>query len=891
MDKLIMNYIKCGVISLIISICCNQNVMAFKYNTHVWISQQVIDDLASDGAITIDINGINYHFPVEAQIRDAILENQSIYRMGNIGPDVAPDVAVGQFLIHPGTDSYGTDTWAMNLEDYILKIENRVSDEDWYAYQENLCAQREYGLDEMWGYIQNLSDDDSSSENEGEQSTGEATGSYLSFANELGLLDTLAGEIRQGPIDGPTHQGQINAAELAYHRGFLGHIAGDTFAHSYVNHYSGDVYWLTDGELDVEKRHVAIESYIDKHLPPLPQGRGYNLIESPSEFLANAFIFNRQTAFDIATVDGDFPLIHFLAVERLRAAIRKTASSCVWTGIERFAGQVVINQLTGYTPNENQIQAVNEVLEDANQLNSNFLDELNDLFHKFDSEVRGAYLDHSEKLLNNFDKASGSINTFRNIEEEINNYTDEMADLVTSNACNLERDITEYVCFLWVPDPKPLNPGHQKCAHGELQIITPSCATHTTYQTFMQARDDLIASRDNDLDVMVNAIRSDIENLRDSMVAIHDAKNSVENLINYLAAFQLDSLDPFKNALKRWDQNITTAMIAWIDANAEGAKNAMIAAENPVEESDRDCYKLFSGIGDCLAHEEPVLDPLIDWFGIYGPSLIGIPSEMTIAMRDVGTAFSSIRSLVDGTARTAHMSSSDPISRFLLTMVEKNISQNISSIDVVEEIVKFVGDEEQEKLYEDAMAIFSLKIDDEIINRQFAIDESEKGLVKYRNFADQLRKDMKIGSDGIIDTDRFSALKNAVTLSKLTLLNDAQLNQVASLAGIQLPAYAPYNPRNIIYGAIKNIDGHEQWRPKGHPLPRDGTNFYETSKAAEDPYNNIFGRYIDSGESGFRFWQGDQNASNFNKLFQMPLHEDGGLDPAVLVVIINSILL
>lgn len=888
-----MKYIFKTLLFFIFAISFCEKVFAFKYNTHVWIAQQVIDDLANDGSITIEISGTNYQFPVDSEIRDAILENQNVFRMGNIGPDVAPDVATGQFLIHPGTDSYGTDTWAINLENYVRDIENRISDEDWYAYQENLCAQREYDLESIWGFIQNLSEDDSVNEQNGEQSGGEITGSYLSFANELGLLDTLAGQVRDGPMVAPTHQSEVNTAELAYHRGFLGHIASDTFAHSYVNYYAGDVYWLADGELDVEKRHVAIESYIDKHLPPLPQGKGYNLISSPSAFLANAFIFNPQTALDVATVDPDFPLTHFYAIERLRAAIRKTASSCVWTGIERFAGQVVINQLTGYTPNENQIQAVNEVLEDANQLNTDFLNRLNAINDKIDSEVRGSFLNHSEKILNQFGAAQDSIEVFRNLEEQIDGYNDDMVDLVNSNACNLEQAILETVCLAWEPIYKYGVPVGAKCAHEVIQIVTPSCANHAAYQEYKRLRDGLIATRDQDLDVMVNAIKSDLIKLRDAMVAIHDAKNSVQDLITLLATFQLDSLDPFKNALKRWDQYITESMVAWIDANAEGAKKAMIAAENPVEQADRDCYKLFSGIGECLEREEPVLDPLVDWFAIYGPSLVGVPSEMTIAMRDVGAAFSSIRSLVDGTARTTHMASSDPISRFFLTMIEKNISEKISSVDVVEEIIKFVGDEEQEKLYKDAMAIFSLKIDDEIINNQFSIDDSEKSLVTYSNFSYQLRKDMRIGSNDVIDTTKFAALKNAVTLSKLTLLNNVQLNQIASLAGIEMPAYAPYSTKNILYRAIKNIDGHGQWRPIGEALPRANNKPFDetTAKAWEAPYFNTFGYDIGSGISGFRYWQGDQNASDFNKIFMMPLHEKPGLDTAILIVILNQILL
>ncbi|MGM9484922.1 zinc dependent phospholipase C family protein [Roseateles sp. NT4] len=62
-------------------------------------------------------------------------------------------------------------------------------------------------------------------------------------------------------------------AERAFAFGMLVHAASDIFAHTYVNKYSGDVYLLTD-EIDVERRHFLIESYISTKLPPLTKPNG-----------------------------------------------------------------------------------------------------------------------------------------------------------------------------------------------------------------------------------------------------------------------------------------------------------------------------------------------------------------------------------------------------------------------------------------------------------------------------------------------------------------------------------------------------------------------------------------------------------------------------------------
>ncbi|KAJ6437582.1 Galactose-binding domain-like protein [Purpureocillium lavendulum] len=65
--------------------------------------------------------------------------------------------------------------------------------------------------------------------------------------------------------------------ELAFAMGFAGHAAADVFAHSYVNQFAGDVYELRDGEIDVETRHMMVETYISEHNPRLKDHNGQEL--------------------------------------------------------------------------------------------------------------------------------------------------------------------------------------------------------------------------------------------------------------------------------------------------------------------------------------------------------------------------------------------------------------------------------------------------------------------------------------------------------------------------------------------------------------------------------------------------------------------------------------
>jgi hypothetical protein len=89
--------------------------MAFKVDTHVWIAQQIINDLRShDNTLSIPtknfgtlIGGLE-----RAHARD-ILQYPAYFRMGAIGPDAFPGILEGQMIIHPGANDHrwGTGDW------------------------------------------------------------------------------------------------------------------------------------------------------------------------------------------------------------------------------------------------------------------------------------------------------------------------------------------------------------------------------------------------------------------------------------------------------------------------------------------------------------------------------------------------------------------------------------------------------------------------------------------------------------------------------------------------------------------------------------------------------------------------------------------------------------
>lgn len=108
------------IISKFIAMCLMLLVPAYgfpsKLNTHIWVGQQVINDLEKNGTITVRLRGQNVVLPVREDIRQAILQNKNEYLLGSIGPDAMPDVVVGQSILHPGqSNGWKANDFAQHL--------------------------------------------------------------------------------------------------------------------------------------------------------------------------------------------------------------------------------------------------------------------------------------------------------------------------------------------------------------------------------------------------------------------------------------------------------------------------------------------------------------------------------------------------------------------------------------------------------------------------------------------------------------------------------------------------------------------------------------------------------------------------------------------------------
>ena len=95
---------------------------------------------------------------------------------------------------------------------------------------------------------------------------------------------------------------------------------------------------------------------------------------------------------------------------------------------------------------------------------------------------------------------------------------------------------------------------------------------------------------------------------------------------------------------------------------------------------------------------------------------------------------------------------------------------------------------------------------------------------------------------------------------------------------MQEGAVRPLGGKNILYHAIRSIDGHQQWKDSNATLPNRLGNYNSTTSATE--FGSVFGYGLDDRSDlalqrgkpynkGFRFWQENKSDVFLNKLFKM----------------------
>ncbi len=203
---------------------------AFKTGTHSATATEVASQLRtqvnqSGGTLHFDIDGRPLDIPItEAEAYAAVTKWEDYFRAGVVGPDGFPDPLTGQIMMH-GDQS-----------DIVKDIVEQVS---------------------------GIRPSDHSHMDAFELRRGPAEFRSVDFATAMiEFLNT------RYPATGDERE-QI----LAFIMGYVSHGVGDSFAHTWVNELAGGAWSLSAGSglwgpFSEEIKHVAVETMVDKLVPP-----------------------------------------------------------------------------------------------------------------------------------------------------------------------------------------------------------------------------------------------------------------------------------------------------------------------------------------------------------------------------------------------------------------------------------------------------------------------------------------------------------------------------------------------------------------------------------------------------------------------------------------------
>lgn len=740
-----------SAVALTVALAVPGAAHAFKIDTHLWIGQQVINDLEDDGNITVKLKGQPVTLPVPAAVRTAILANRQAFLLGNIGPDSFPDVVIGQTVVHPGLD----DGWKTN---------------DW--------------------------------------------------------LNFLMKKSEGSPVG------------TAFAYGYLGHAASDVFAHTYVNQYAGDVFDLSDETL-VEQRHVALESFIGRRNPPLLNAAGQSLgtpyayvqpNAALSAFVREQLIFDPEASAQYAKT----PFArHLRAYRAYRNAIDEASQSEIWGKIDAAVAQVVANYYGISLTNEEAtalINFVNEkvipVIQARGDLDQSALAMLDKYASRYEAQ--------------HFAALNSALNNVKNLESQIALKLTERAveaakkcDWITSESC-------KWIAGDWFTRKVCEDTSRWSCAI--------NLAAWEEAQRVITRIDNELNGTGGLRDQLMNsAIR-----LRDQAVQTKTSAIALIQAAKDMQQAQHSNTSPVKAYLNTWKSNLDLAMTEYVSA----ASGSMLNTMNPAA-SSLGPYGAFT--------------PMKNWFDCYHLSLSGAQVSCafyTAFQKNWADLQKLEQVLSDATSLGTYVNPSLglPTPQQVREEVERLKARAISeltaaAINAVEDLLP--------PEVRQMVAVLGAKIDEPELRQYFTAPSASKQLLMIPDIDVRVKADMYLNlATNTYDPTRYAVVANAVTLSKLALLDNAGLTQLAQVAGVPYATSGAAlfaGTPNVVANAFASIDGNHQWLTVAPPRPSSSAPYVGVSLTGY-PWPSGY-----ASAAGFVPWRPEARNGLFRSLFLGPL--------------------
>lgn len=768
-----MNNLRCIVVAAMLGLF-PALAYPFGLKTHVWIAENLLAEVQSSCRVSIREVPIS----INSQVCQSIRDHPGAFVAGVLGPDAYPDVITGQVTTHPGIPGdWQTADWLVHL-----------------------------------------------------YSSAEA-----------------------GP-------------KLAFAAGYLVHAAGDVFAHTYVNAYAGDIFILGD-ERAVERRHFVLEKYIDTRLPGYSFAPGS--LTPPAEWLRDKLIHDGDAARNSAKSGL---ALHVAAMNSLYVSVVDLAKQL--DQIERDGGRLlaeivvtVAESQAKVATGEVQLKIVRETL----SANEQKLEAEQALFDTAEKAFKDAIkaLEDNKNLINQRameaqlarqaaqtakDVGIQASEAAKNIQNQIASAQRELANTpakVTKEICENQKDkVCEAICL------GGLNPF---CKDVCKEVTKQACRTIEQVNDVYTGLTNAVSG----LQTSLNDARARIEQAALDLAAqstieaskLHE-KAAAEALKAGLEVAKLGAEAQFKIHRARLDVELKATLEARKKADEAATelaklRNQLIDAQaiknaitDLIERSD-----ILSGLakhwihGMDVAGKEFILagtriaegmltgkshfvSSYLDWWKCYGHAYGGIPvqfGQATCAYEDfVGRVEAEANKIIQ---RMLPPPFDDLYGRFLQVKVDikNNLKQKAS--DAVLHIAKLAAPDPATGDFIDLLARPD-HATKEKLDEVFATVSGARGkpLLTFQKMSDLVDADIALDGDKL-DPEKFYALRNAVTLSKLALADVRSIKGLIWVMGGDpdiLREPASTGRKSILFDMVRSIDGNHQWQPFGLPYPSAG---------------------------------------------------------------------
>lgn len=691
--------------------------------------------------------------------------------------------------------------------------------------------------------------------------------------------------------------------ELAFSAGYAVHAASDTFAHSYVNNYSGDIFDLKD-ERNVERRHFVLEKYIDYALPAAPDP---NALSVPAEFLARQLIFDPDAA-RLAGKSGAAPHIASMytvrqSIDALDGELRKidgltgdllakAVAEQVRLTADLASGSTALQAaLVALDTNQKRLKAQRAVLETERGLHNRAIEALKrNKKEILASDVRArAARDAVNASKAAVDLAidakasaqSALIQLQRQIEMTPAKVSREVCGEV-GGACRRCGWLCSAIC-----EPTKLVCRAEDVVNDAYTNLVNSAAG---YKQRLADAENRLARETNSLNA--NILKAEAEAKR---------KLELQGLTAGLEAAELAARTRYETAKKQYDVEQAATKAAEEKVNELKSRVAELQSKlidaAAIEKEVRDVFNRIRPISAFTTNWKNGIDragtayieaandssiimvdgsgnplsPYNEWLACHSSVFTGVPYQVPHAVCQGQKLLEKLNADLDAIVERTLPPPFAQIYREIRDLKARIRSEVRAKLgQAAIDLAKLAAPDDATKDLIDLLANPSnatrAKLNEVLATNN---DAAGKDLLRFENGADLIDRDIGLNAAGKLDPANFKALSYAGILSRMALLDRDELVALTKRFGgdpAELALSTSPARYSVMIDMARSIDGNHQWQPFGLPYPRE-----TSAPQPAEPNHRRFGYGPADVRKGFPFFTSPElRRKVFARLFPDP---------------------